>query len=158
VKYKPTKQDMNPATVVPVAGPVAEATEVRNANKLALEDITCCFTLKSCVYLTGDAVMCLPCCCFCGGCCGRYSPCVFNAFPDESIKPGPERFQATCYVQTFAAMLMPWTLCGCLWGCCGTCTPCAKGLAQCIMGVEARDNAKAEGVVVPPPVQNGMER
>lgn len=150
---------MNPATVFPVAGPVAEAIEAttKNVNKLALEDITCCFTLKACAYLTADAIMCLPCCCFCGGCCGRYFPCIFNAVPDESVKPGTERCQATCYIQTFAAMLMPCTFCGCLWGCCGTATPCTKGIAGCVMGVESRANAKVI-VAQPPPVQNVMTR
>ena len=150
---------MNPATVVPVAGPVAEATEAttKTVNKLALEDITCCLTLKACAYFTADAIMCIPCCCFCGGGCGRYSPCIFNVVPDESVKPGIERCQANCYVQCLASMLMPFTLCGCLWGCCGTATPCAKGIAQCVMGVESRANAKVV-VSQPPPVQNVMTR
>jgi hypothetical protein len=148
---------MNPATVVPVAGPVAEGTEVIVVKKLELEDIDCCLTLKACALLSGDALCCIPCCCFCGGCCGRYNPCIINIDPSQSLKPGSERCQANCYIQSIAAMVMPCTFCGCLWGGCGLCTPCAKGVAQCTMGVESRANSKVV-VAQPPPVQNVMTR
>jgi hypothetical protein len=133
---------------------IIESQQDVDSNKLTLEDIDCFFTLKTCTYFTVDAIMCIPCCCFCGGCCGRYSPCIFNLNPDESLNPGYERFFANCVVQTVASMIMPCTLCGCLFGCCGTCTPCARGIAQCVIGVESRSN----DVIQTPPSITGMKR
>lgn len=128
---------MNHATVVPTAVPPVKST-------IELEDIDCCFTLKACALLTGDAFMCMPCCCFCGGCCGRYVPCIFKIDPNHFGKPGAERCVLVCQVQTLAGVLMPCTICGCLWGCCGVCTPCARGIVQCAMGVERRGSAPVQ--------------
>jgi hypothetical protein len=124
---------MNPATITP--SPTAVPSEKK---RLDLDDIDCCFTIKACALLTGDAILCIPCCCFCGGCCGRYSACISKIESKELGKPGTERCGMNCQVQTLAGILMPITLCGCLWGCCGTCTPCVRGIVQCTMGVEKR--------------------
>ena len=126
------------------------------------EDVTCCFTLNVCARLTVDAVCCLPCCCGCGGCCGRCMPCVADALPDEVFKGARDTSSdvcmATCTTQFFAACLMPWTLCGCFWACCGLATPCARCAINTMIErnkVSPKANQKAigEAFVEAPPEQ-----
>ena len=130
---------LNPNQTLPIA------ENAQKKKEFNIDDVTCCFTLKASAFLTADALCCLPCCCCCGGCCGRYGPCITNSFPDESIKPGTERCQAVCMIQTYAACLLPATLCGCLWCGCGTFTPCAKCVVGCVAGVDRR----SKNTVVP---------
>jgi hypothetical protein len=79
--------------------------------------------------LTGDAACCPFCCCFCGGCCGKYEPCIHHVIP-LNTSPGGERLQATFFLQCAAAAIMPFTLCGCCWACCGLCTSCTMCVAE----------------------------
>lgn len=165
---------MNPATVAPArpmspmspTSPAADAaagpTDAAHAGlhhrrAFSVEDVTCAFTVKACACLSLDAVCCLALCMGCGGCCGRYQPCVMSLEGVDGSTPGPERCQAVCAVQCMAAMVMPATLCGCLWGCCGTCTPCAKSAVGCVMGVEDAHAAKAAKAKAPVP-EVGMAR
>lgn len=125
-------------------------------------DITCLWTVKTCALLSLDAVCCLPCCCFCGGCCGKYAPCVASSIPSDgnifSKTAGSDRCLETCTLQTIASMLMPLTLCGCLWGACGLATPCARGALQKVM---SRDRAASAGTIprnaVAPTPEPGMQ-
>ena len=114
---------------------------------LSEDDIDCWWTLKASAMATLDAVCCLPCCCFCGGCCGRYDPFIMQ-MSDEELKPGLEKCQATCATQASASIIVPCTGCLCLWGCCGTATSCAKGVATCVMRVEQKSKVV---IVTPPP-------
>ena len=109
--------------------------QTKMASSLSEKDIDCLWTVEASARATVDALCCLPCCCFCGGCCGRYQPFVMR-MSSETLKPGLEVCQATCTIQAMAAILVPCTFCLCLWGCCGTATPCAKGVAGCVMKVE----------------------
>lgn len=116
---------------------------------LTQDDIDCWWTLKASAMATADALCCIPFCCFCGGCCGRYNPFVMR-MTQETLKPGIEVCQATCMTQSVAAVAVPCTLCLCLWGCCGTATPCAKGVAACVLNVERASSADAVVVLEPP--------
>ena len=58
--------------------------------------------------LTIDAICCLPCCCFCGGC----SACTLQEVDDENTDRC-ERITVTCQAQTTTCFLMPVTKCGC---------------------------------------------
>jgi hypothetical protein len=130
--------------VAPMA--ISESTE--SNKKFHINDVNCLFTIKTCAFLTLDAFLCLPCCCFCGGCCGRFEPCIANMFPNDiNSKPGGERCHTVCTVQCFSGILMPLSFCGCFWGFCGICTPCTKCLAQCMISVEKQNNK------ITPPVQ-----
>jgi hypothetical protein len=92
------------------------------------DDITCGLTLKAFGLLTLDAICCLPCCCFFGGCFGKYLPFIYKLDPisAEQTKPGLETCAAVCNIQTGAALLLPITCCGCCYCCCGLGKPCAK--------------------------------
>lgn len=127
-------------------------------KKFQAEDIDCRFTLDLCARLSVDALCCLPCCCFCGGCCGRYKPCAAGLFPEESkdIEKGSDTFMVTCWIQLLSGILMPSTLCGCLWACCGTATPCVKCVYNKVKKVES-DNKAVEVATVAPPTQQNME-
>ena len=56
---------------------------------------------------------------------------TYNAFDDDQFmtkyEPGPERCEAVCYLQSFAALLLPITACGFGWCCCGLGNFCARG-------------------------------
>jgi hypothetical protein len=41
-------------------------------DQKSLDDFNCAKTLNLCARLTLDSFCCVPFCCFCGGCCGRY--------------------------------------------------------------------------------------
>jgi hypothetical protein len=115
--------------------------EMQAAMGIDKDDITCGDTLEVCARLSVDAACCLPCCCFCGGCCGKFRPCIAGAFPEEfSKESGYERFGETCMAQLFAGFFMPSTFCGCLWACCGLATPCTRFV---INKVESRESSSA---------------
>ena len=105
-----------------------QSTNITPVVPFSENDITCCLTLKAFGLFTLDAICCLPCCCFCGGCFGKYLPFVYKLDPVSSAqtKPGSETCSAVCSIQTGAALLLPCTCCGCLYCCCGIGTPCAK--------------------------------
>ena len=110
---------------------IIQNMKLNNANSpkpFSEDDITCCLTLKTFGLLTLDAICCLPCCCFCGGCCGKYLPFVYKLDEKaaEQTKPGSETCSVVCCIQAGAAILLPCTCCGCLYCCCGIGTPCAK--------------------------------
>ena len=97
------------------------------------DDLMNCYsTITACALLSLDAICCIPCCMGCGGCCGKYEPCVTSAVPGFETEPGQERFGVVCLVQCMAAMMLPFTFCGCCWACCGTCTPCAVGVINLV--------------------------
>ena len=121
---------------------------------VADDAIDCSFTLNLCSRLTVDALCCVPCCCFCGGCCGKYQPCAAGAFPEsetKDIKQGSETFMITCYTQLMSGILMPWTFCGCCWACCGLGTPCVKSVYR---KVRSNDPVQKNVSVTPPPQQD----
>ena len=66
-------------------------------TRILIDNINYPFTFNFCAALTLDAICCLTCCNFCGGCCGRYSPFILKAI-GETPKPGIELFQITCYI------------------------------------------------------------
>ena len=112
-----------------------------------LKQLTCWNTVKVMALATLDAMCCLPCCLCCGGCCGRYAPFLAHINVPGSSKPvfgvteaGVERCKATCSVQTYAALLMGSSCCGCFWCCCGLGAPCAKAAVECMLQVEAEKN------------------
>lgn len=113
-------------------------------------NVTCLFTIDVCARLTVDAFCCLPCCCACGGCCGKYRSCVVGASEIEKTfsppAPGFDRFMETCFVQASAACLMPFSLCGCLWACCGLATPCT---AYVVDTIKSRDTSKVLTQTIP---------
>lgn len=123
-----------------------------------MDKITCKNTLKLACGATMDAACCFTCCCFCGGCCGRYRAAAVDVLAslDETIvegeKPGTERCMTTCMVQSAAGVIMPFTLCACLWFCFGLATPCAKFCVRCVLDVEK------SAAAVEPPVQQMMCR
>ena len=102
--------------------------QIKKSNEFSENDITCCITLKAFGLLTLDAICCLPCCCFCGGCCGKYLPFMYKLDPVSSAqtKPGSETCGSVCLIQSLSAILLPCTCCGCFYCCCGIGTPCAK--------------------------------
>jgi hypothetical protein len=128
-------------------------------SEFKIEDVTCCFTLNACARLTVDALCCIPCCCGCGGCCGRYKPCVAGAFPEDAVKElfeensGSERCLETFAVQTFSALILPWTLCGCFWACCGLATPCARCTLQCVIKQDEKNKKRTPVIDSKPVVQ-----
>ncbi len=112
------------------------------ANIMDVDNLSCCDTIKLFSSATVDSICCIPCCCFCGGCCGKYNAAIMKHFPKEAenIKPGFDRFGSTCYIQLLECLLMTNTCCGFCWGCCGTCTPCAKFIIRKITKVETQSN------------------
>jgi hypothetical protein len=122
-----------------------------------IDDVTCLFTLKACAQLSVDAVCCIPCCCACGGCFGRYQPCIAESFPDQfEKKGGGNRSVETCFVQTVTGILMPFTCCGCLWACCGLATPCARCVIGCVVTQDEKNNAQS--TIHLPPIPETMEK
>ena len=117
-------------------------TDSNNSNDFNCENLNCFNTIKLASYLTIDSICCVPCCCFCGGCCGKYNACVLGLFPNEaqSIQPGFDRFSSTCHIQMMSWTTMTFTCCGCCWACCGTCTPCAKFIAKQVVKNETSAN------------------
>ncbi len=116
------------------------------------DDIDCWWTIKASALATLDALCCVPCCCFCGGCCGRFDAFAMRLDGDDKTKQGFERFTATCTVQTYAGVIVPCTACLCCWACCGTATPCAKGLVSCVIGVEKDGKVHPTTTAEPVPV------
>lgn len=105
-----------------------------NSDNITPED-----TIALCARLTADSICCMFCCGFCGGCCGQHHAFVVDSFPNESIKsipPGKRRMMTTCCLQSLAGMIMPSTMYGCFWGCCGMCTQCVRHTLQCVVHVE----------------------
>jgi hypothetical protein len=124
-------------------------------NKLEDKDITCCFTLQACARLSVDAVCCVPCCCFCGGCCGRYNPIVIGLFPNnvaQHVNPGWDRFGLTCITQLIAASVLPSTFCGCCWAGCGLCTPCTRKVIEKVSQVEKNNTKTTVEEPTSPPI------
>lgn len=115
---------------------------------LSEDDIDCWWTVKASAMATLDSICCLPCCCFCGGCCGRYSPFITNISGD-TMKPGSERCQGTCMTQMIAGIFVPFTGCLCLWGCCGAATSCARAIATCVVHVEHSNNTTRVNIAPP---------
>ena len=108
-----------------------------NDDNFSIDDIDCAWTLKASLLATIDAICCVPCCCGCGGCCGRFNPYILQlASDDDEYKQGVERCQLTCMTQMVAGLIVPCTCCLCCFGCCGLATPCARGVARCVMSVE----------------------
>ena len=146
--------EMNPATVAPLAAPRREFDPDR--------DITCMFSLKLCAALSVDTVCCLPFCCFCGGCCGRIPPVIGLVMPEaiEDIKPGWDLCGVTCTTQCLAMSFMPFTGCGCLWACCGICTPLVKCVIKSTNTVDKNASKKAKAMMTTPPqaVSEAMHR
>jgi len=123
-------------------------------NEFNIDEITCPSTVKLCAAASLDSLCCMTCCNFCGGCCGRVRPFTMKAM-NENADPGMDLFLTNCYMQCIAGILMPFSLCGCFWACCGTCTPCVKGVYKCVISVE-ENNGKQLAVV--PPIKNEMTR
>ena len=115
---------------------------------LSDDDITCWFTLKAAALGSLDSLCCIPCCCFCGGCCGQYEPFT-SLVTQERSEPGCDRFNQTCMTQSTMALVVPFTCCLCFWCCCGTATPCAKALMACVSKNEETQST-------PPPTQTMM--
>ena len=111
-----------------------------NPTTLSLNDIDCWWTFKAAVLSSLDALCCIPCCCFCGGCCGRYNPFIMQ-LSNDTLKPGIERCQVICATQLFAAIIVPFSGCLCCCGCCGIGSSCAKGIAACVLNVESTSTA-----------------
>ena len=112
---------------------------LKNVNVMTTnEEVTCMRTLHGFAWLSLDALCCLTFCTGCGGCCGRYEPFVAKVVTGMQTSPGSERSTAVCAVQCLAAIVLPLTFCGCLWGGCGLCTPCVNGIVKCVEDVETK--------------------
>lgn len=123
-----------------------------------IESINCPFTFNFCAAASLDAICCLTCCNFCGGCCGRYEPFTAIVMDEKmhgvKMQPGIEIFQATCFAQCIACMIMPASFCGCCWACCGIATPCMKCVVGCVQNVEHTNNK----IAIQPPNNIIMNR
>ena len=73
----------------------------------------------------------------------------------KALNPGYEVFFITCYTQLLLGIIMPWTLCGCLWGCCGLATPCTRCLYH---KVKSREIVKQTVMQMNPLPQQSMEK
>ena len=117
----------------------------------SLDDIDCWWVVKASAMATLDALCCIPCCFFCGGCCGRYTPFLAR-MSDDRFKPGIQTCNATCMSQVIAAVVVPGSCCVCCWGCCGTAVPCARSVARCVLNVEngASNKKNRHSTTMPP--------
>jgi hypothetical protein len=123
----------SPNAIVPLNAKVP-LDVASSAAAAPIPDMT--FTCKETFGLgasaTADALLCLTCCCFCGGCCGEYASCTEHVVaassgrPGQLSKAGDARCKATCAAQCLACVIVPPTLGMCFWFCCGAASWCAN--------------------------------
>ena len=90
----------------------------------------CIETLALCCSLNFIEAPCaLFCCCFCGGCCGKYQSVTFKLYNKYTDKPIHENnyFGTNCFLQSYA-LCAPIFCCGCCFCCFGTGAFCMNSI------------------------------